>query len=63
MAAQETQATQQSSVSNGEVRIVELIVCSRQMDLSTNSFHIVYKFTRAKTYFLSVLKKKSRLPV
>lgn len=63
MAAQETQATQQLSVSNGEVRIVEIIKYRRQMDLSTNSFHIVHKVTRVKTCFLYVLKKKSRLPV
>lgn len=63
MAAQETQAAQQPSVSNGEVRIAEMIKCSLQMDVSTNSFHIVHTFTKVNSWFVSVLKKKTRLPV
>lgn len=63
MAAQEAEATQQLAVSNGEVRIAEMIKCSLQMDVSTNSFHIVHTFTKVNSCFGSVLKKKTGLPV
>lgn len=63
MAAQETQATQQSSVSNGEVRIVKIMKPTHQTKVPTIDQSTANPIKRVNGIFASDLKSKTKLPV